>query len=66
MLQGQGQWKENIKVIEVKGQGHFSILLVKKSTTSTINDIFVLKMRSCFKKYSKAIPYPSNKYNIFP
>ena len=30
MLQGQGQWKGIIKVIEVKGQGHFAILLVKK------------------------------------
>ena len=30
MLQGQGQWKGNIKVIEVKVQGHFAILLVKK------------------------------------
>ena len=30
MLQGQGQWKGNIKVIEVKGQGHFAIFLVKK------------------------------------
>ena len=29
MLQGQGQWKGKIKVIEVKGQGHFAILLVK-------------------------------------
>ena len=29
-LQGQGQWMENIKVIEVEGQGHFAILLVKK------------------------------------
>ena len=24
MLQGQGQWKGDIKVIEVKGQGHFA------------------------------------------
>ena len=30
MLLGQGQWKGIIKVIEVKGQGHFAILLVKK------------------------------------
>ena len=30
MLQGQGQWKGDIKVIEVKGQGHFAILLAKK------------------------------------
>ena len=30
MLQGQGQRKGNIKVIEVKGQGHFAILLVEK------------------------------------
>ena len=30
MLQGQGQWKGIFKVIEVKGQGHFGILLVKK------------------------------------
>ena len=30
MLPGQGQWKGNIKVIEVKGQGQFAILLVKK------------------------------------
>ena len=30
MLQGQGQWKGIIKVIEVKGQGHFAILLVKR------------------------------------
>ena len=30
MLQGQGQWKGIIKVIEVKCQGHFANLLVKK------------------------------------
>ena len=42
MLQGQGQWKGIIKVIEVKGQGHFAILLVKKGIISTINDLFVL------------------------
>ena len=30
MLQGQGQWKGDIKVIEVKGQGHFAIVLAKK------------------------------------
>ena len=30
VLQGQGQWKGIIKVIEVKGQGHFATLLVKK------------------------------------
>ena len=30
MLQGQCEWKGNIKVIKVKGQGHFAILLVKK------------------------------------
>ena len=30
MLQGQGQWKGNIKVVDVKGQGHFAILLAKK------------------------------------
>ena len=30
MLQGQCQWKGNIKVIEVKVQGHFVIILVKK------------------------------------
>ena len=30
MLQGQCQWKGIIKGIEVKGQGHFAILLVKK------------------------------------
>ena len=30
MLQGQGQSKGNIKVIEVKGQVHFAISLVKK------------------------------------
>ena len=29
MLQGQGQWKGNIKAKEVKGQGHFAILLIK-------------------------------------
>ena len=29
MLQGQGQRKGNIKINEVKGQGHFAILLVK-------------------------------------
>ena len=29
-LQALGQWKANIKVIEVKGQGHFAIFLVKK------------------------------------
>ena len=30
MLQGQGQWKGDNKVIEVKNQGHFAILLAKK------------------------------------
>ena len=30
MQQGQGQWKGDIKVIEVKGLGHFAILLAKK------------------------------------
>ena len=30
MLQGQAQRKGNIKVIEVKGPGHFAILLVKR------------------------------------
>ena len=30
MLQGQGQWKGDIKVIEVKGQGHVAISLAKK------------------------------------
>ena len=30
MLQGQVQWKGDIKVIEVKGQGQFAILLAKK------------------------------------
>ena len=30
MLQGKGQWKGIIKVMEVKGQGHFAILMVKK------------------------------------
>ena len=30
MLQGHGQWKGNINVKEVKGQGHFAILLVEK------------------------------------
>ena len=43
MLQGQGQWKGDIKVIKVKGQGHFAILLAKKGTNSTIYDLFVLK-----------------------
>ena len=30
MLQGEGPWKGNIKVIEVKGPGYYAILLVKK------------------------------------
>ena len=30
MLQGHGQYKVDIKVMEVKGQGHFAILLAKK------------------------------------
>ena len=30
MLQGHGQWKGDIKVIEVKGQGHIAILLATK------------------------------------
>ena len=30
MLQGQGQWKGDIKIIEVKRQGHFAIFLAKK------------------------------------
>ena len=30
MLQGQGQKKGDTKVIEVKGQGHFAILVSKK------------------------------------
>ena len=30
MLEGKGQWKWDIKVIEVKGQDHYAILLVRK------------------------------------
>ena len=41
MLQGQGQWKGIIKVIEVKGQGHFNFT-GQKGKISTINDLFVL------------------------
>ena len=41
MLQGQGQWKGNIKVIEAKGQGYFAIYW-SKGTIFTINDLVVL------------------------
>ena len=34
--------KGNIEAKEVKGQGLFAILLIKKGTISTIDDLFVL------------------------
>ena len=55
MLQGQGQWKGDIKVIEVKGQGHFAILLAKKGTHSTIYDLFDLNEVKWSEKSTKLL-----------
>ena len=52
MLQGQGQWNGDFKVIEVKGQDHFAVLLAKKVP---ILDLFLLNEVKWSEKSTKLL-----------